>query len=236
MGEVCQRCCFVKLKKQRKLCASKKPIPEWLATKPSFMRGAWGLGCIYCAAGRQSPSVQEIRRKHIDTNKFAGRCKQAISRHCSFCRCECRGFTNCTMLMKRVENHAFSDMHRLCSRVMDSGQCNLDYLPDPRRANDLSDARAIDVPLVAHGGKQKQNHVRQPPTIRGDSEAKFYFERNISATSLVNDVTQSKVGSGDDPFRGKVPQCRDWRIVWADYTSMMSARKQISVAKKKLQV
>ena len=32
----------------------------------------------------------------------------------------------------------------------------------------------------------------------------------------------TKVGSVTDPFRGNVPQCRDWLSVWGEYTEALS--------------
>ena len=72
-AKVCRRCCFLKWKKGKR-CS------HWLSPKPNFMKGAWGLGCTYCAAARLSAQVQDRRALHMKLNKKAGRCKQAISR------------------------------------------------------------------------------------------------------------------------------------------------------------
>jgi hypothetical protein len=219
----CQRCLFRKWTRQQNSFG--EAVPKWLVPKPSFMKGAWGLGCIVCAAGRQSPLLREVRRHHMATNKSARRCKQAISRSGKFAFYESRGFRNIKELNSHIKQHSSSDMHRLCSKFMDSGARRLDHIADPRKVDDLSNVRPFAVPLVAP--------TKQAGAIKSDSQTNTNFASN--ASTIVTETIRSKVGSIDDPFRGRVPQCKDWLHVWADYTSTLSGRKQVSLAKKKIE-
>ena len=224
-ARTCQRCLFIKWTKQQTSLG--EAVPNWLVAKPSYLKGTWGLGCIVCAAGKQSLLLQEVRRQHMATNKFAGRCKQAISRCSKFASYESRGFRNLKELSAHVKQHSASDMHRLCSS--NSMQFAMRHpshsIAGSRWAVDSSNSRAMAGPLVA------------PSKQIGATTMNFKRDANFDSkpSTIVIETVQSKVGSVDDPFRGRVPQCKDWLNVWAEYTSTLSGRKQVALAEKKVE-
>ena len=74
----CPRCAFI-------LWCREHTCPKWMVPKPRFESGAWGLGCTWCNAGRQSDAVSKRRRFLSDFNRKAGLCKQAICRTSTWC-------------------------------------------------------------------------------------------------------------------------------------------------------
>jgi len=171
-----------------------KRVPDWCSPKPSFMSGTWGVGCIRCAAGVGSNLVKRLRLKHSNDNRESGRCKQRISRASVWSRYAHRACPTVKRLKLSIERHACSDMHRLCNKVFTSSRAQLDHIEASLRIKPLS-------------------HM-QP---RADTEIKG------SEPLLAQPASEdTKVGSVTDPFRGNVPQCRDWLAVWGEYTDTLS--------------
>ena len=98
------------------------------------MRGAWGLGCLWCAASKDSPTVQRMRRAHSQQNKAAGRCKQAISRASIWSSYGINTICTPRDLHKQIEQHEATDLHHISQHCFSSSQCHLDYatMKDPR--------------------------------------------------------------------------------------------------------
>ena len=169
-----------------------KRVPDWCSPKPSFMSGTWGVGCIRCAAGGSSNLVKKLRLKHSSDNRESGRCKQRISRASVWSRYAHRACPNVKRLKLSIERHACSDMHRLCSKVFTSSRAQLDHIEESLRIKPLS-----------HMQPRADTEIKGSKPLRAASE-------------------DTKVGSVTDPFRGNVPQCRDWLSVWGEYTEALS--------------
>ena len=116
-AKVCARCCYLKWVRTRK----GKRLPVWLSPKPSFMQGAWGLGCTFCAAGRHSVQVQAILRNNKD-----------VARYGKWSRYEQRHFLSFEDMTKASDQHASGDMHRLSRTVFHSCMGHFDCSSDPR--------------------------------------------------------------------------------------------------------
>ena len=215
-AKVCDRCCYLKWTSR-----TAKRIPVWLSRKPSFMQGAWGVGCTFCAAGRHSGQVHQMRSKHMQDNIEAGRCKQAISRAGVWSGYEYRGFQSAHYLALAIDKHESGDYHRLCSTVFHSVKGHFDYPSDPRGTGCLKTTSSPCKRLVVQFGDGclDKSADMKSQCVQPVASAAFKFE----------------VGSVTDPFRGKVPQCQGWLSVWAEFTSSVSTRKQRALEQKKLQ-
>ena len=210
-AKVCSRCCYIRYKQR---LGTKLPI--WINSKPSWMPGAWGIGCTMCAAGKHSGHVKQLRSQHMRQNKLAGRCKQAISRTGVWSSYERRGFRTSKGLTFLVTQHESGDMHRLCSTVFNSARCHFDYDSDPRGAAE-----------VKCGTTHSPQANRVTNSTLSDMQPSWGGESRVTKTDdfeCAQPVASLRrtVGSVVDPFRGKVPQCQDWLDVWANYTSSMS--------------
>ena len=213
-AKVCARCCYLRWAKEKRLQA-------WLAPKPSFLPGAWGLGCTYCAAGRHSGRVQEMRSVHILDNKDAGRCKQAISRASGWSVYEKRCFHSAKQLAFNIDQHARGDMHRLCANVFNSSKGHFDYSADPRGVGSTRNLHHVAHVQDDRVSSNKWSEER-PVAMSDDGLVEPSACSEGSPLLVAREAFISKVGSVADPFRGKVPQCDDWLTVWAEYTSAIS--------------
>ena len=185
-----------------------------MAPKQSFMSGAWGLGCLWCAAAKNSSTVQACRRMHMQENKESGRCKQAISRIGEWGDYEMRRLHTTQSFTGAIALHECKDLHRLSHKVFFSPQGHFDGPRDPRgdaayrtaqKPDSLSGLSVTCPPVKAACDVQPvANPVQSQPVA--DSVQPF-------ATC---------VGSASDPFRGRVPQCQDWLDTWAESSSAIS--------------
>lgn len=209
-AKVCARCAFILWRREgrgRSTCA------PWIAPKPSFMSGAWGLGCSWCAAAKTSPAVQQCRRIHMQENRAVGRCKQAISRSAAWSGYEHR-LTARRRFNERIAEHECGDLHRLSQKVFFSPQGHLNDFRDPR-------------------GDAAFRTAQDSYSLSG-LPCTFATVKAAGAVQLVTNPVQSqpvaasvqpfatRVGSASDPFRGNVPQCQDWLDTWADLSSAVS--------------
>ncbi len=199
-SKVCARCCYLQWVR------AQKHLPVWLSPKQSFMQGAWGLGCAFCAAGKQSAQVQKLRKEHMRDNERAGRCKQAISRAGAWSEYEQRAFRSAKKLSTSIAQHEAGDMHRLCATVFNSVQGHFDVPSDTRGA----------------AGSRTIGHQTSGSASWSQEEDTETKQKLSDVQPAAHNAFKSKVGSAEDPFRGKVPQCEDWLCVWADYSSVLS--------------
>ena len=140
-----------------------------------------------------------------------------------------------------IRDSACSDSHRLCADLVNSPRFLLGSAAPLRK--DCSDAelasRAKGVREAAcsnadSSGKpaassgQPAASSGQPAASSGQPAAS---QQQLLGTQVppVNVVT----GSIQDPFRGNVPQEEDFVDVWADSTSILSLRAQVSVQEKR---
>ena len=236
-SKVCERCCFIQWKRTN-------PPPPWMSPKPAFMAGAWGLGCIWCAASKLSPIVQARRREHMAQNAAAGQCQQAVSRASKWSSYEVRLRDRLTTgrtqgnagrtFNTAIHQHQSTDLHRLSNSCFHSAAAHLGGLPDPRGQSAQRTANSRDVQNYSESVsttpcEQEAATSRQPPTqpvviescADGSQRRQFHSK---STESKAESTGYSKLGSTTDPFRGRVPQAHDWIDVWAESTSAVSNR------------
>ena len=199
-AKTCARC-FYTLRKQT------TTSPDWLRPKPSYMSGAWGLGCTWCAAGMLSVDVQARRRQHMSENKIAGRCKQAISRSGVWSTYGKRDLLTGRQFTLATAQHESADFHRIGQAVFFSHTFHMNGAGDPRGCAWSLQSQAASGACSASPPAEKAAPVSVPDT------------------STVRMVTAS-TGSMDDPFRGRrVPQPKDWLDIWAETVSAISTRR-----------
>lgn len=202
----CTRCFFARWKRTHQ-------TPPWLNSKPSFMKGAWGLGCIWCAASRHSTTVQSRRRAHMRLNKDAGHCKQAVSRASKWSAYTQRQLGSTSALHMAIHQHQATDLHRLSDNCFHSPAAHLDNIKDPRGPS----LHRVDHSYFGAPVRQELMQPRAHPTnAEGGRWRLSCTERTPESTGY------SALGSTTDPFRGRVPQIQDWLDVWADSTSALS--------------
>ena len=197
----CERCAFALW------CSGRRGVPQWAKGKPAYLGGFWGFGCSYCAAALCSKTYAAHRRAMMDANKRMSRCKQAIARSSKWAKFAIRYKLRAMDITNAVAMHAVSDSHRLAEKLFLSP-----HLPDPFRGHTQSENLFYSCPLSVGS-----NCFEPAATSQRRSCAEVACDVNL-ATSL----RQQVLGSVDDPFRGKVPQVRDWLNVWADSISVIS--------------
>lgn len=124
-SKVCPRCLFLLWRRAHK-------APEYLMPKPKFMSGAWGIGCIWCAASKDSPTVRARRQVHMRENASAGRCKQAISRASKWSVYGQDSLGTIKALHIAIHQHETTDLHRISKSSFLSAECHFDAVRDPR--------------------------------------------------------------------------------------------------------
>ncbi len=208
-AKVCARCCFLLWRQKGKTCV-------WMRPKPSFMSGAWGLGCIWCAAAKNSWMVQDCRRRHMKENNDVGRCNQAISRASVWSRYEIRSLRTTKAFTNAIPLHEITDLHRLSQKVFLSPQGHLDCPRDPRgeaayrtahNPESLS-AMSVTCPPV-------KTVCDVQPVANPQTHGPQHFNGS-DVQPVATSTAHCTVGSASDPFRGGVPQCQDWLDCWAD--------------------
>ena len=210
-AKVCARCRFRQWAKSR---SRRIGTPAWLRPKPSFMQGAWGLGCTVCAAGAKSPAVQARRSSHMTDNRRSGRCQQRISRCGVWSRYEVRCFRSCKVLTWLIKQHEAIHMHRLCQTVFDTSVtpwAHLEQSSDPRGAY-------FTRCLTKSQFESHESNMQPVAHDRADGPP---------ANAVI-----CSVGSVTDPFRGMVPQCKDWLQAWAENTSCVSTEQCTTLSMK----
>lgn len=223
-AKICARCAFTKWKRTHQ-------APHWLMPKPMFMCGAWGLGCIWCAASRHSATVQARRREHMRQNTATGRCKQAVSRASTWSAYSQRNWGSEKALLLAVHQHQITDLHRMSDICFHSAASHSDALNDPRghsmqrtaHSHDLQDN--CETPHSRGGGKESL--TMQPAALassEGGSQRRghtCYSSSDRQETTFVS-TSSSVLGSTTDHFRGRVPQIQEWIDNWASSTSAVS--------------
>ena len=207
----CSRCAFV-LRRRR---GHQQRI--WLAEKPRFMSGPWGWGCAWCAAGRESPHVEELRTAARLHDKNRGCKQQAVSRASSFARYDIRGGISSKTASALILNHESSSFHKICQSAFSSPSAQLRQ----------SYSNASSAPLA-----------QLPPAPSDQSSPPAPSEHRLPSAPVQEQLARpaNPVGSlKDDPFRGCVPQVEDWLRIWADCTECLSLRKTGRLAKKAMQ-
>ena len=214
-----------------------------------FMHGAWGLGCLWCAASKDSPAVQRMRRAHSQQNKAAGRCKQAISRASIWSSYGINTICTPRDLHKQIEQHEATDLHHISQHCFSSSQCHLDYatMKDPRgqamhrtahsRDSELCAqpvarcGQPCDAPGAACGAQAAATAPYQPkaePVVGCIQEVDIGHVASSehpmchSESVAMQKSEEVTLGSVADPFRGRVPQVQQWIDCWADTTSSVS--------------
>jgi hypothetical protein len=243
-AKVCARCFFTKWKRTHNTSLNLK-APPWLMPKPKFMRGAWGLGCIWCAASKDSSTVQSRRREHMRQNKFAGRCQQSISRASKWGDYSHRNLGSGHSLARAVSQHQATDLHRLSGACFRSAACHLDAIKDPRghstqrtaHSREVLPTRAEDPPSsqpqrpneegfaamsVTEHCRQMQPAARQPGEECGQRREPTCSSSASTHKAAAVSIGSRTLGSTTDPFRGRVPQVQNWIDVWAETTASVS--------------
>ena len=193
----------------------------WMKPKPSFMSGAWGLGCTWCAAAKHSGLVQDWRRKHMEENLAAGRCKQAISRASVWSRYEIRSLREGKSFKNAVALHRGTDLHRLSQKVFFSPGGHLASPQDPR--GQAAHRTAQDSQPLS----EKSDVCDVQPVANPDTQGpQNVYESDVQPVATLSTAALSTVGSASDMFRGKVPQCQDWLDCWADNICSVSTQGQ----------
>ena len=230
-AKVCPRCFFLQWQRAPK-------APSWLAPKPKFMSGAWGLGCMVCAASKHSSTVQTRRREHMRQNQSQMRCKQAVSRSSKWSNYSMRALGSARDMHLAIHQHQITDLHRLSENCFQSASCHFDAHSDPRGHSAQRTAHSQDVErrcetkqshddqkggaAMCHQMVQPAAHQEHSP-IAGSQRRQSVPEVSPSCQEPVaTSSSTSAVGSTADPFRGRVPQIQEWIDVWAETTSAMS--------------
>ena len=206
----CARCAFILWKQNRKA----RSQCDWIAAKPPFMGGAWGLGCTWCAAAKTSPVVQQCRRMHMQANKAAGRAKQAISRSSAWSCYEQRQLWSARTLNERIAEHETGDLHRLSQKIFFSPHGHLQNFLHPRGHAALRIARGTYSLSLLPGTLATAKDAGGAQPVANPVQSRL-----VAASAQ---PFATRVGSASDPFRGWVPQCQDWVDVWVDTTSVIS--------------
>lgn len=226
----CARCFFIKWKRTNQ-------TPPWLNPKPRFLVGAWGLGCIWCAASKHSTTVQARRVEHMRQNKAQGRCQQAVSRASTWGAYSQRALGSTKSIFMAIYQHQSTDLHRLSERCFHLPAAHFEGLIDPRGHLTHRTAHSHDLPSVgqirstSHSGDSclPDRHEMMPSTVRDTLVASSSQRRQPScpsSPSLPDEASAPAgciaVGSSTDPFRGRVPQIPEWVDIWASTTSSLS--------------
>ena len=202
----CQRCLAIEEEKKM------KAIAPWAVSRPRHLGGAWAMGCSLCAAGKVTPEVQERRRLHIAKNSASSFHKQAVSRYSTFASFKWRvDGANAKAWAFKLKEHAASDFHRLCEEVLRSPQSLLrGSISRPPTEEEVLACRKEDA-------RAAERMCGQPVAL-AQAEATSAYAPPRAMNLLV--------GSIQDPFRGRVPQRKEWADVWADTNCMIAQRKQ----------
>lgn len=177
------------------------PWLTWLQPKPPFMQGAWGLGCTFCAAGKHSQAVQQRRRIAMNCNKEKGVCKQAVTRAAKWSRYVVKCLLSPKQVTWNIEQHAGTDGHRLAMEVFHGAAFHLSHGT-----------------LVSKGdsGISFSQPAEEKAAMSAEKADMACPEPTPEKSSVVTGMPAL------DPFRGRVPQVKDWLDVWADSTSAVS--------------
>jgi hypothetical protein len=228
-AKICSRCFFTQWKRTHQ-------APPWLMPKPRFMSGAWGLGCIWCAASKHSVTVQARRVEHMRQNLEAGRCKQAVSRASKWSAYSQRSLKSAYAMHTAIHQHQITDLHRLSDTCFHSAASHFDALNDPRghsmqRTSHSRDFQHGCETKVSHRGGEEPStaceQMMQPAALQSSGEGSQRREPACSPSAnrleaAVPSSGTSALGGATDPFRGRVPQGQDWLDVWAETTSSLS--------------
>ena len=207
----CPRCFYIRWPGKR---------PAWIATKPRWVSGAWGIGCRLCAAGRYSEEVTRRRSALCQEYRKQSICKQASSRFSKWSQYNVNRILSGRSFLDAIAKHEASDLHKITHAVFHSMSAHLGQrasAPQPLASTQL----------VAQS------------TARGVDEVSDTVRSEGGSASLCSSEPVSQLGTTGavtDPFRGRVPQVRDWLEAWADATSFVSTRKQVGLDAKKLMV
>ena len=211
IARVCPRCIFIR---------RRASLPRWCAGKPQWMSGAWGVGCIQCAAGRRCDAVHDKRRQLISTNRQQGFCKQAIARNWHWSNYEVRGFHSSRGLSASIEMHGGTDGHKLAHDIFHTQQAHLSA--GVHRSSDPRGAAASRTSMAMSAIGQCNNAPTRPLVCHSSPSLPDKMVRHIEDTKQTAREPNT-IGSIMDPFRGRVPPQQDWIDVWADSNSCISS-------------
>ena len=156
-----------------------------------------------------------------------GRCKQAISRAGKWSRYEQRNLLTCKEFHAQSRQHACSDLHRLSEALFFNAIPGAVCDKDPRDGDSSRAARIADDNAASPSVPNASSSISgvEPGTNKGpQSSADLQMCPPVATLAVA-----SNTGSVCDPFRGGVPQIRDWLDVWAESISAISQNKQHSL-------
>ena len=223
-AKVCGRCAFLKFRSQNN-------IPKWLAPKPKFLSGTWGLGCLWCAAAQHSPVVQARRRQHMTQNRMDGRCSQAISRAGKWSRYEQHNLLTCREFGALARQHECSDLHRLSESLFFNGIPGVACDKDPRVGDSFRTAHRADDDVAKPSIPNASNSIGKAKPCADkclQSSADLSTGPPVATSQFA-----SNTGTVYDSFRGGVPPIQDWLDLWAESISCISQNKQYNLKKLK---
>ena len=231
----CLRCAWIR-KKSHWSQKSFMKVPTriahcttWLAPKPAFASGPWGLGCCVCAAAACTQELQLKRERARTTGIDHRRLSRIDTKWTNY---EVRLWRNPSSFTDRIDKHASSAAHREAVDVMCRPEIHLLAGKDASRSVRTA-AGGADNDGAACSASNEDGAACSASMADGAacSASWSFSEANIAGKCL---------GAGDgsaqrrlDIFGGRVPQVQDWVEAWADFTSFCSVRKQCSMALKR---
>ena len=210
-GEACARCLAIRWREEI------TRFSPWAAPKPRHLGGAWALGCRICSVLRSTNDLQQRRKVHIAANREHSFCKQAISRCGAWASFQVRHGGNLPKLKLRLAAHANTDMHRLAADVANSPRFMLGIGAQPA----MSFSEVEQSARVREAACFAGTSLQQPAALK------------MQALKNTGGMVDVAIGSIQDSFRGNVPRRTDFLDVWADSTTVMSLRTQVTIQEKR---
>ena len=229
----CLRCAWIRKKSHwSQISFMKVPTriahcTTWLAPKPAFASGTWGLGCCVCAAAACTQELQSKRNRARATGIDYRRLSRIDTKWTNY---EQRRFP--CFLTDAMSKHASTALHREAVDIMCRPEVHLLAGKDALRSVGTA-AGGADNDGAACSASNEDGAACSASMADGAacSASWSFSEANIAGKCL---------GAGDgsaqrrlDIFGGRVPQVQDWVEAWADFTSFCSVRKQCSMALKR---
>ena len=124
-----------------------------------------------------------------------------------------------------IAKHEASDLHKITHAALNSQFAHLGH--GARAPQPLAPTQAA-AQAAARGASEE---VTAQAAARGANEVSDTFD-SAGGGAVVSQL--GSAGAVTDPFRGHVPQVRDWLDTWAEVTSFISSNKQATLCAKKM--